>query len=284
MLRAAEDYLSERDVEAPRLSVEWMLARVLGVGRLQVYMAHDRPLAEAEKQRLRAMVARRGRGEPLAYVLGDQEFYGCTVEVTPDVLIPRPETEGLVERVLAADLPSRARGVDIGTGSGAIALALALARPEWTLLATDVSASALAVAQRNAERHDVADRVAFAEGAYWNAVPEPERFDFVVSNPPYVDPDRPDLLAADVRKFEPALALFTPPSAPATAYEEIAARAVEFCRSGARLFFETGVGAAEAAETALRRCSQLADVTLELDEAGLPRYLTATVRGSTNSA
>ncbi|MEE2886917.1 MAG: peptide chain release factor N(5)-glutamine methyltransferase [Planctomycetota bacterium] len=279
VLDAGEGYLRERGVAAPRLSIEWMLARVLGITRLQVYMAHDRPVSETEKQSLREMVARRGTGEPLAYVLGDQEFCGLQLRVTNAVLIPRPETEGLVELVRAA-VAENALGVDIGTGSGAIAIALCSLRPDLRMIATDVSQDALAVARQNAEKIGVADRIDFALGDYWQALDGRGPVDFVVSNPPYVDPGRPDLLGEGVAEFEPALALFTPPDDPAASYRALVRDLEGRLRPGGQVFFETGVAVDQVALETMRAVPDLVDVELQFDDAKLPRYLLARYAGS----
>lgn len=278
MLTAADGYLRERGIDAPRLSAEWMLARVLSMSRLDVYLAHDRPLSEAEKAKLREMVARRGKGEPLAYILGDQDFCDVTLRVTPDVLIPRPETEQLVA-LLAKDVPQGARGIDLGTGSGAIAIALCHMRPDLTMVATDLSAAALTIARENASTAGVADRVEFREGSWWEPVGEGERFEFVTSNPPYVDPAQPELLAADVREFEPALALFTPEGEPGAAYSAIAAGLETHTNPGALILCETGVGAAEASRDAIATSGVVGSVALRDDDAGLPRFIEARVTG-----
>jgi release factor glutamine methyltransferase len=257
--------------------MEWMLARVLGLSRLEVYLAHDRPVSESEKEDLRAMVARRGKGEPLAYILGDQEFCGLEFKVTRDVLIPRPETEHLVS-CLREQAPQSSRGVDLGTGSGAIAVALCHARPDLTMIATDASGAALEVARDNAERLGVADRVEFREGSWWAPLADEPPLDFAVSNPPYVDPERSELLADDVREFEPESALMTPAGEPAAAYAAIVAGIEGRLKPGALLFFETGVGADDAALAVLERSDLLTEVALSDDEAGLPRYLFARVR------
>ncbi|MHC4077287.1 MAG: N5-glutamine methyltransferase family protein, partial [Planctomycetota bacterium] len=219
MLRAAEQYLEERGVDAPRLSVEWMLAEVLERDRLQVYLAHDRPLTEAERARLREMVARRARHEPLAYILGHWEFMGHELGITPDVLVPRPETEHLAE--LAAELTPRDGLVaDLGTGSGCIAIAVALGRRDLRLIATDVSGKALALARQNARAHGVEDRIRFLAGSFAEPLrdlvrkddpddpDEPhELIDCLVSNPPYVDPRRTDLYDLELAEHEPRMAL-----------------------------------------------------------------------------
>ncbi|MFO1052419.1 MAG: peptide chain release factor N(5)-glutamine methyltransferase [Planctomycetota bacterium] len=280
ILNAASTWLAARGVDAPRRSVELLMGRVLGLGRLELYLAHDRPLSEDERSRLRGLVARRAEHEPLAHLLGDWEFFGHELEVGPAVLIPRPETEGLVELALAS-LPAHApRIADLGTGSGAIAIALALARADAQVVAVDVSVEAIAVARRNVERHGLTGRVLLRIGSWWEPLRGEEPFDMVVSNPPYCDPAREADVAADVRRFEPALALWSPRGEPQAHYATIGAGAREHLRSGGRLLFETGLGAADAARDALRVMPHLIDVELRDDLEGRPRYLLATRGGA----
>lgn len=300
VLEAAVQWLAARGVEAPRRSTELLIGRVLGLDRLHLYLAHDRPLSESERATLRGLVARRGRHEPVAYLLGDQEFFGRTLEVTPAVLIPRPETEGLValalehgdalERQVRETRPDRTRThgapapevdvalrvVDLGTGSGAIAITLALERPRWQVWATDVSRAALEVARRNVARHGLATRVHLFEGSYWQPLAGMAPFDLCVSNPPYIDPEGPDPVAHDVRTFEPGVALWTPPGRPAHAYAEILAGARTGLGRGGRLLCETGGTAAPAALSLLRSSDLVRDAALENDLEGRPRYLVAT--------
>ncbi len=276
ILTASERYLEDREVDAPRRSAELLLARVLGVDRLQLYLAHDRPLDEPEKQRMRELLARRGDHEPVAYLLGDWEFYGYELEVTPAVLIPRPETEGLVE--LAKErAPNGARVVDLGTGSGAIAIALAKEREDVQVWAVDKSEDALAVARRNVEKHGLSERVHCVLGSYWEPLEGEAPFDLLVSNPPYVDPAKPELLADDVRKYEPELALFTPEGEPGAPYAEIAAGAAQHLKAEAIAVFESGVGAIEPARRALEESRAFGGVEVRTDLAGIERYLLARV-------
>jgi release factor glutamine methyltransferase len=277
VLRAGEAWLEQRGVDAPRRSLELLLGKVLGLDRLRLYLAHDRPLAPAERAALRELVARRGRGEPVAYLLGSWSFRGLELEVSPAVLVPRPETEMLVDLALQ-DLPRDAAVVDLGTGSGAIAIAIAAARPDVRVVATDQSRNALLVAARNVERHGLSARIQLLAGDWWEACAGTGPFDLLVSNPPYVDPARTDLLAPAVAQFEPPLALFTGRGDPASSYRAILAGIAAHLRPGARLCCETGVEAAEPALAMLAAHPQLADVRLLPDLAGLPRYLSATRR------
>ncbi len=270
--------MSQHEVEAPRLSVEWMLAQVLGLSRVRVYLAHDRPLTEEERHRLREMVARRAKHEPLAYILGEWDFCGHKLRVGPEVLIPRPETEQLVQ--LAVDLlPQGGRGLDLGTGSGAIAIALALARPDLSLGASDISAAALTLARQNVVDHQLEQRISLREGSFAQPWLADGPFDFLLSNPPYVDPQQPELLAGDVADYEPAQALFTAPGDPASAYRQILMDLPALLKPGAWILMETGVGADQAALQAMQACPQLCQVSLRQDLAGHPRYLLAQMAG-----
>ena len=204
VLRGATDYLAARGVENPRLDAEHLLSRALDLTRLELYTQHDRPLTEAERSAARELVQRRGQREPLAYVLGDWDFRRLTLATDARALVPRPETEIVVERCLALLEGIEApRVIDVGTGSGAIALALKHERPDARVTATDVSAAALALARENAERLGLevtlveADLLAGVTGS----------FDLVVSNPPYVLADELPGLEPEVRDWEPELAL-----------------------------------------------------------------------------
>src|SRR5688572_6486058 len=148
VLRAGENYLRERSVDSPRLSMELMLAHVLSLPRLQLYLQFDRPLSEHELAMLRAMLHRRGQHEPVPYVLGEVAFHDVTLQIDARALVPRPETEGLVERAIAR-APAGAHVLELGTGSGAIAVSLAVARPDVTITATDRGTEALALARSN---------------------------------------------------------------------------------------------------------------------------------------
>jgi len=204
VLKGATDYLAARGVASPRVDAELILARALGLRRIELYTQHDRPLTQHERAAARVMVQRRGRREPLAYILGDWDFRRLTLKTDARALVPRPETETVVERCLelleGVEAP---RIVDVGTGTGAIALSLALELPGARVAATDISPDALALARENAEANEL--EVAFVEGDLLAGLTGP--FDLVVSNPPYVAASELAALEPEVREWEPRGAL-----------------------------------------------------------------------------
>jgi release factor glutamine methyltransferase len=199
-----QDFFSKKGIDAPRLTAELLLAHALSCDRVRLYLDFDKPLGEPELARYRDLVRRRGEGEPTAYLVGKREFYGRPFRVDARVLVPRPETELLVEAALAA-LPEGGRALDLCTGSGCVAISLALERPGATVVATDLSPDALALARENAAA--LGARVEFAAGDLWAAVHAGAApFDVIVANPPYVPTKEVARLSAEVRR-EPCIAL-----------------------------------------------------------------------------
>jgi release factor glutamine methyltransferase len=245
-LRRASTFLAARGSASARLDAEVLLAAVLATDRVGVYLRFDQPLAPAEVESYRALVRRRAAGEPVAYLTGRREFWSRDLAVTPAVLIPRPETELLVERLLAA-VPDRAaplRVLDLGTGSGALAVALAAELPSATVVALDVSRAAAAVAAANARACGVEDRVLLLAADWCTALRPEARFDVIVSNPPYVESGALDALPPEVRA-EPRLALDGGADGLA-AYRVLVPAAAPLLAPGGRLFVEVGVGQASA--------------------------------------
>jgi release factor glutamine methyltransferase len=200
-------HFEKRKVDAPRLTAEVLLAHVLKTGRVRLYVDLDRPLEKDELATFRALIERRIAGEPTQYLTGVREFYNRPFKVDPRVLIPRPETELLVEACLQRlpkDAPSRV--LDVCVGSGCIALSIAAERPRATVFATDLSPDAIALARENAEALKVADRVTLLQGNLFAPLPPDARFNVVVSNPPYIATAEIDTLSAEVRR-EPRMAL-----------------------------------------------------------------------------
>lgn len=207
VVRLSTTYLAEHGSGSARLDAELVCAHALGLRRLDCYLQYDRPLDDAELSAVRELVRRRGRGEPVAHITGTREFHSRAFCVTPDVLVPRPETETLVERALAVlrerGEARRLRVADLGTGSGCIAVTLAAELPGVDVVASDISPAAIDIARANASAHGVA--VTFVECAWADALDG--RFDLAVSNPPYVTAAELAATAADVRDFEPHGAL-----------------------------------------------------------------------------
>ncbi len=230
--RAAQRLGTAAERDAARL-----LAHVLDLDRAQLLAALEAPLSPADAAHFAALVERRAQGEPLAYLTGRREFWSLMLRVTPAVLVPRPETELVVERALALCTATRADVLDLGTGSGAIALALATERPAWRLVATDRSEAALEVARANASALDCSN-VQFAAGEWLAAVEHSRRFELIVSNPPYVAPHDP-ALASDGLRYEPPTALVAPGEG-LDDLRTIVAQAPEHLATGAWLILEHG--------------------------------------------
>jgi release factor glutamine methyltransferase len=204
VLRGATEYLAGRGIDTARVDAELLLARALGLTRIELYTQHDRPLTDAERSAARELVQRRGRREPLAYVLGDWDFRRLTLKTDRRALVPRPETEIVVERCLALLEGMEApRIADVGTGTGAIALALKQERPDASVVAIDISADALELARENAAANEL--EIELVEGDLLAGIAGP--LDLIVSNPPYVGADELDALEPEVRDWEPRGAL-----------------------------------------------------------------------------
>jgi release factor glutamine methyltransferase len=204
VLRGATEYLKGRGIDTARVDAELLLARALGLSRIELYTQHDRPLTDAERTAARELVQRRGQREPLAYVLGAWDFRRLTLKTDRRALVPRPETEIVVERCLALlEGIESPRVVDVGTGTGAIALALKQERPDAVVVATDISADALELARENALANEL--EVELVEGDLLAGIAGP--LDLIVSNPPYVGAEELDALEPEVRDWEPRGAL-----------------------------------------------------------------------------
>lgn len=253
---AVLDWTTQRFTEAgiagARLEAQLLLAHVLGCSRVQLYTGFDKPLGEEELAAYRGLIKRRLAGENVSYLLGEQEFWGLKLHVNEHVLVPRPDTETLIEvaRALRADRGAPCRVLDLCTGSGAIAIALAKELPAATVVATDVSPEAVAIAKQNAERNGVADRVDVRLGDLWAPVGN-ERFDLVVSNPPYIASAIIPTLSAEVRR-EPRLALDGGASG-LEFYDRICGGAREHLEPGGALVVEHGFDQAEAVRARFER-------------------------------
>lgn len=281
LLAWTTDWLAARGCDTPRLEAEVLLAHARGCKRIELYTAFDTPVDEPQRSRFRGLVKRRGEGEPVAYLVGEREFFSLPFRVSPAVLVPRPETEGLVVRALDIAKEMAGKGlaapriIDVGTGSGAIALTLAKRLPEARITATDISSAALAVARDNAARLGVAERVTFAESDLLDGHGGAGPWDLIVSNPPYVREDEFAALPRDVRDHEPRGALVAGPTG-IELITRLAAAAAERLAPSGWLLVEMGPAVAASAEAALAAVPGLAARPTLLDAAGLPRILQAT--------
>ncbi len=265
LLTMTAPWLTKHGSTSGRLDSELLLGHALGLKRLDLYLDLDRPLSDDELARCRALVKRRGQGEPVAYILGHREFYGLRFAVTPAVLIPRPDTERLVELALAA-IPDDAEGtfVDVCTGSGCVAIAILSAREGLRAVATDISAAALAVAAENAAALGVADRITFQEGDLLMPCRELRGLLAVVGNPPYVRPGSP-LLEAAVAAHEPSLALYGEGDDALGHHRRIAEVAAAMLADDAPLMLEIGADQGAAVLALQRSPYRSARVERDLD-------------------
>jgi release factor glutamine methyltransferase len=274
MVRMAREFLERKGVEAARLEAELLVAHALSLDRLQLFLQFDRPVGPAEVDRARDLLVRRGRREPTAYIVGAREFYGRTFRVGPGVLIPRPETEHLVDRAIeigraTPDRPLRI--ADLGTGSGCIAITLALELPGATVLAVDASGAAVLCARENAL--GLAATLEVVEGDGLAALAEAGRFDLVVSNPPYVSRDERASLAPEVREHEPDIALFAPAGDTDFWVRTLLERARDWLAPGGTLLVELGLGQAARVRPIAERLGW--KVAFHRDLAGIERLLEA---------
>lgn len=273
IIKKTTDFLATKGVESPRLNAELLIGHALGRKRMQLYMEFERPLSEVELEKIRPLVRRRALREPLQYIVGDTEFCGLRLAVDRRALIPRPETELLVEhvqRMRAASPPGRI--LDLGTGSGAIALALAAAFPVATVVAVDRSAEGLELARSNAALTGLDGRVTLLESDWFEAVPV-EAFDVVVANPPYLSDAETDQTAPEVRDFEPRSALAAGDEGIADLVR-IIAQAPRYLAPGGLLALETGI-AQHVRLLPLLHDAGFAQVESHPDLTGRERYILA---------
>ncbi len=245
-IKLSTEFLEKKGVESPRINAELLLAKILNCKRLDLYLKFDRPLSDEEIKLYREFLSRRSKFEPLQYILGSVEFYGFEFTVDNSVLIPRPETEILVEQIInSVNKSDKLKILDIGTGSGIIAVCLAKHLSESSIIAIDSSIDALNTARRNSDLNNVSKGIEFIE---WNIIkgeffPESD-FDIVVSNPPYVSIEEFKNLRPELKIYEPSIAL-TDNSDGLSFYRIISLKAKELLKSGGKLFLEIGMGQSE---------------------------------------
>jgi release factor glutamine methyltransferase len=261
------DYLTQRKVDAPRLSAELLLSHVLGLKRIELYTQYNQPVAQEQLDRLRELVKGAGQHEPVAYLVGRTEFYSMEFDVTPDCLIPRPETELLVQR--AIEFLRKRTGpqlvCDLCTGCGVIAVAIARNVPDAKVIATDISESALGVAAQNVEKHKLQERVELRRGDLFEPlVAQLDLFDVITCNPPYVSETEYEALEKNVKDYEPRLALHAGADG-LDFYRRIAAKVDGYVKSDGVLLLEIGYQQGEAVRELFERSGLFAEVRTEKD-------------------
>ena len=277
LLDWTKEYFEKVGSESARLDAEVLLAEVLQCQRIELYTRFEEVPSPEKLLEFRAWVKRRGAGEPVSYIVGHKEFYSLSFDVTPSVLIPRPETEHVVVEALEAAKTITAdpiRIIDIGTGSGCVAIAIAKHLESAIVAATDISADAIAVAKQNAEKHSVQERVRFFNGDLLEALPAGSQpVHLIVSNPPYIGRVEMDTVEDSVLKYEPELALFGGQGG-TELIERLVEQSVEMLLPGGRLIFENSPSVFDACLAIIEK-SPLKLVDSVKDYAGLRRVIVA---------
>jgi release factor glutamine methyltransferase len=265
-----KEFLVSRGIENARLEAEWLLCAATGLDRVGLYLNFEKPLNDDELAAYRIMVARRGRREPLQHILGTQEFCGLEFEVSPDVLIPRHDTETLVNEALAR-MPAAQSVLDIGTGSGCIAVVLACRLPGASVTAVDISSAALVVARRNAGRNGVV--IEFLLGSLLEPVAG-RHFDLIISNPPYIPSSDIETLESEVRDYDPRAALDGGADG-LDVYRAMIPDAAARLNPGGWLLVEVGIGQAAGVAQMFRAAGNYAEPIITCDGAGVERVVGA---------
>ena len=241
------EFLTRKGIESPRLQSELLLAHILNLPRLRLYLQFERQISEAQANEFREMLVRRGNHEPLQHIVGATSFCGMPIIVTPAVLIPRPETEVLAEQAwtFLNSIQGETTFADLGTGSGCLPIAIAAHAKKSRGVTVDISKVALEVARQNVEQNQLADRIELREGNFLAALQPAERFDVIVSNPPYIPTAEVELLEPEVRDHDPRLALDGGADG-LDFHRALAQRAAQFLKPGGRLLIEFADGQGEA--------------------------------------
>lgn len=279
LIRWTDERFRREGLSTPRLDAEVLLAETLGVDRVGLYTHFDQPLHPEELARFKKLIRRRLQREPVAYIIGKREFWSLPFKVTPDVLIPRPETEILIAEALkVVSAPARTgrnfRILEIGTGSGAISIVLTKECPSAALVATDLSAKALAIAQENAVQLGVGERIQFLRGDLFAPLEKESTFELIITNPPYIAGDDFPSLPPDVRGFEPRLALDGGKDGLAF-FRKVLPRVGEFLNPGGWFLAEIGAGQEEKIRQLAAETPELACGDFVPDLAGIKRVFKA---------
>lgn len=276
-IKLSTDYLEKKGVESPRINAELLLAHILKCKRMDLYLSFDRPLSEDEVKAYRSYLKRRGEFEPVQYIIGSVEFYGLSFNVNSSVLIPRPETEILVEEIVHQHSGINDLNIlDIGTGSGNIAISLAVNIPGSIITATDISREALVLAEDNSRLNKTEKQIRFLQNDILKDELPPSSFDIIVSNPPYVSVRDYEKLKPELKFYEPRQAL-TDDSDGLIYYRIIASKAGEFLKPNGKLFFELGEGQFPDVEAILEK-NNFSSITAKNDYLNIKRVITGELK------
>jgi len=279
LLNWTTEYLTNKGVDSPRLSAELLLSHALGIKRIELYTQFDKQVPQQQLDKLHEMVKRAGLHEPVAYLTGKTEFYSLELDITADCLIPRPETELLVQR--AIEFLRTRSGIqyvcDLCTGSGCIAAAIAKNFPDARVTATDISAAALEVAARNVEKHRLKEHIQLLCGDLFEPVIQQldvNQFDLIVCNPPYVSAAEYEILDKNVKEYEPESALLAGADG-LDVYRRIIKKVDEFLKPGAALMLEIGYAQGPAVRELLEQTGAFVEIKIEKDPQDNDRVVTA---------
>jgi release factor glutamine methyltransferase len=269
LLNWTTGYLAEKGVDSPRLSTELLLSHVLGLSRIELYTQFDQLVGKEQLNKLHDLVKRAGQNEPIAYLVGKTEFYALELNMAADCMVPRPETELLVERAIEFLRSRHGRQLvcDLCTGCGCIAIAIAKNFSNAKVVATDICDAALAIAARNVEKYSLKDKIELLCGDLFDPIvsqPETEKFDLIVCNPPYVSASEFEKLPKNVKDYEPELALSGGVDG-LDIYRQICEKANAFLKPDAALMLEIGYSQGEAVRGLLQQADCFSEITIEKD-------------------
>jgi release factor glutamine methyltransferase len=277
LVQWATTYFGNHDIDSPRATAEILLAHVLNTRRIDLYLRYDQPLIPAELERFKALIKRRLNREPVAYILGSKEFWSMDLQITRDVLIPRPETECLVEKALESlaldSNPESKLILELGTGCGAVILALASENPRHAYWATDISINAIRIARQNARQNDLNGKVDFIVGDWFAPLrSKPGLFDLIVSNPPYIKSEDLNRLQPEIHAYEPLLALDGAADG-LHCLRHIIQSAYFFLNPGGVIILEMGHDQKEPLKQMIAECGQYEEIDFYQDYSGYDRIL-----------
>ncbi len=279
LLNWITEHFTEKGIDSPRLSAELLLSNVLGLTRIDLYTQFDKPVSKEHLDKLHELVKRAGQNEPIAYLIGKTEFYSMELDITRDCLIPRPETELLVER--AIEFLRKRSGkqfvCDLCTGSGCVAVAIAKNFPNTSIIATDICDAALKAASQNVQKYQLTERIKLLCGDLFDPIMpqmDVEKFDLIVCNPPYVSAPEYEKLDKNVKDYEPKHALYAGVDG-LDIYKQICEKVGDFLKPDAALMLEVGYAQGQAVRELLEKADCFTEITIEKDYHDNDRIVTA---------